>query len=217
MAKLENDLEDLERDIMRRSLDPRTYKRYERKATEWFTQKLGRFKRSSKDEKTGIRRVTSDDFMKTRKGISGDPIPGQMFVYFYDPKHKATLPYYDKFPMVLVMHINADQGSMLGLNVHYLPPVLRARLLGLIRGTMKSTKLSREAKARVTYGLIKSTSQWKIAQPCLKKYLFSHIMGKVVRIFPSEWEQAVMLPLYSWAKAAKEIVWADSVSKIRGD
>ena len=27
-------------------------------------------------------------------------MPGRMFMFFYDPKHKETLPYYDRFPLV---------------------------------------------------------------------------------------------------------------------
>jgi hypothetical protein len=44
---------------------------------------------------------------------------GRLYCFFYDPKTKADLPYYDRFPMVLVLERYQD--GFLGLNLHYLP------------------------------------------------------------------------------------------------
>ena len=49
---------------------------------------------------------------------------GQMLMFFYDPKTKETLPYYDTFPLIIV--VGPAPGGFYGLNLHYLPPVLRA-------------------------------------------------------------------------------------------
>ena len=43
---------------------------------------------------------------------------GSMYMYFYDPKHKATLPYYDRFPLTIV--VGEAPGGFYGLNLHYL-------------------------------------------------------------------------------------------------
>ena len=34
--------------------------------------------------------------------------PGNLYMFFYDPKHKKTLPYYDKFPMVFPFATTED-------------------------------------------------------------------------------------------------------------
>ena len=52
---------------------------------------------------------------------------GRMYAFFYDPKHKKTLPYYDRFPLIFPIG-PADKG-FLGINLHYLPYVLRAKLM----------------------------------------------------------------------------------------
>jgi hypothetical protein len=52
---------------------------------------------------------------------------GKMYTFFYDPKHKETLPYYDLFPLIFV--VGPAAGGFLGINLHYLPPVLRAKLM----------------------------------------------------------------------------------------
>ena len=42
-------------------------------------------------------------------------------------KHKETLPFYDSFPLVII--IGKAKGGFLGMNLHYLPPTLRAKFL----------------------------------------------------------------------------------------
>ena len=48
-------------------------------------------------------------------------------MFIYSPKFAKTLPYYDTFP--LVMPLELAEGGFYGLNFHYLPYALRARLL----------------------------------------------------------------------------------------
>ena len=45
------------------------------------------------------------------------PMPGKMYFYFYDPKYKAVLPIYDRFPLVIPIEPYPD--GFLGLNLHY--------------------------------------------------------------------------------------------------
>ena len=55
------------------------------------------------------------------------PKYGVMNLFAYDPKHKATLPYYDRFP--LIMPLQAAKGGFYGLNFHYLPMEQRVKFL----------------------------------------------------------------------------------------
>ena len=50
-----------------------------------------------------------------------------LYMYMYDPKLKATLPYYDRFPLVFPFSKTPD--GFIGLNMHYLPYQLRMVLL----------------------------------------------------------------------------------------
>ena len=61
-----------------------------------------------------------------------------MFMFIYDPKHKDTLPFYDTFPLVFPIEIYSD--SFLGINLHYLPPVLRAKLMDALYTTANNNK-----------------------------------------------------------------------------
>ena len=63
----------------------------------------------------------------TRQKLLKDPaleptsreIAGHMYMYFYDPKTKADLPYYDRLP--LIFPYKSVKGGFYGLNMHYLP------------------------------------------------------------------------------------------------
>ena len=52
---------------------------------------------------------------------------GSMYMYFYDPKHRETLPYYDVFPLTIM--VEPVRGGFYGLNLHYLPLALRAAIM----------------------------------------------------------------------------------------
>ena len=70
-----------------------------------------------------------NDVKKTDLGDLTSKIePGNMYMFMYDPKLKETLPYYDTFPLCLPF--DSAPGGFIGLNLHYLPPLQRAVLLG---------------------------------------------------------------------------------------
>ena len=122
---------------------------------------------------------------------------GDLFCYHYDPKHKMTLPYYDMFPMIMLIGVESD--TFLGLNFHYLAPKLRAILLDRVN-------------AKVAGGLInwKKISKVPYVEPAVKRYRFDHISRKVIQIEKEEEEIAIFLPLERFRKASKSQVWADS-------
>ncbi|MDP7367169.1 MAG: hypothetical protein QGH83_07900, partial [Candidatus Pacebacteria bacterium] len=51
--------------------------------------------------------------------------PGKMYTFGYDAKLKAILPYWDKFPLIVVLDTYKD--GFLGLNFHYLSPIDRQK------------------------------------------------------------------------------------------
>jgi len=126
---------------------------------------------------------------------------GDLYAYYYQPKHMATLPYYDTFP--LIMLIGFEKETFLGLNFHYLNPRIRAILLDRVT-------------AKIGSGIIKWNKIVKIPQvaPTVKRYRYDHIMRKVIPIEENEQELAIFLPLERFKKASKAKVWADSQKRI---
>ena len=54
-------------------------------------------------------------------------LEGRMYTFFYDPKTKDKLPYYDRFPLIIM--VKPAPGGFYGINLHYLPMGLRAKFL----------------------------------------------------------------------------------------
>lgn len=147
-----------------------------------------------------------------RSGSVADVFIGQMFFFYYDPKTKAELPYYDRFPLVIPIEMYDD--GFLGLNLHYLEPGLRVMLLDTLMGYANNKKLDKTTRLKVSYDLISSTSKLDIAAPCIKRYLYTHVQSRFVFIEPSEWDMAAFLPAEYFVKSTKQRVWTESRNSI---
>lgn len=133
---------------------------------------------------------------------------GSMYFAYYDPKHKETLKYYDNFPLIIPIERYKD--GILGLNLHYLPPKLRAVLLDALIQTVNDKSLDDNAKMRINYGILASVAKSKYYKPCIKRYLGKHFVSQFTKIHPSAWESAIYLPVEKFQKATKQQVWSDS-------
>ena len=137
---------------------------------------------------------------------------GGLYFFYYDPKTKDDLPYYDRFPLVLVLERYPD--GFLGLNLHYLPVKYRIafldKLMGFAQGEADDIK-----RMRVSYDILSASRRYKEFKPCLKRYLHGHVQSKILAVQPNEWETAVFLPLQQFRKATPNEVWQESLEKIR--
>jgi hypothetical protein len=137
---------------------------------------------------------------------------GRMFMFFYDPKHKDTLPYYDTFP--LIFPIDFKPKGFLGLNLHYLPTYHRAQLMDALYTTANNDKYDDSTKLKVTYRLLNGVGQFYQFAPCLKMYLWGHVHGQFLNVQPKNWDTALMLPTERFKKASNSTVFKDSIRKI---
>lgn len=144
-------------------------------------------------------------------GSSSKIFIGKMFFFFYDPKTKEKLPYYDTFPLVIPIEIYND--GFLGLNLHYLEPGLRVMLLDKLMDYSNNKALTEHTRLSLSYELIASASRLEMAKPCIKRYLFSHVQSKFINIEPIEWDIAVFLPSENFVGASKTKVWSESRNK----
>jgi len=133
---------------------------------------------------------------------------GRMYMFFYDPKHKKTLPYYDTFPLVFPIDFKSD--GFLGINLHYLPHMLRAKLMDAIYQTINNKKYDDTTKLNISYSILSSASRYKYFKPCIKHYLWNNVRSKYLNIEPRNWDSALMLPTERFQKATNQKVWKDS-------
>lgn len=151
---------------------------------------------------------------KAKPNAVNQPTIGKMLFYGYDPKHKATLPYYDKFPLIFPIEKYSD--GFLGINLHYLPPVYRARLMDALYDTMNNKRYDDSSRLILTYKLLKNASKFRYFKPCIKRYLTSHIRTNMVEIPVEEWDYVMFLPLARFEKMSQRKVWDESIATIMG-
>ena len=194
---MSNLFQTLELEAFRKGITPRTAE-----SRDWFRRRV-----------QSIRRVNRSQLMKEEPiQLKNQFVPGAMVMFFYDPKLKKTLPYYDSFPLVIVL--DKAEGGFLGLNLHYLPPTLRAKFLDALLEVASDTKYNDQTKFDVTYSLIKRAAKFKYFKPCIKHYLTDHIRSRFGFIPAPEWEIATFLPTADWQKASGSAVYKDSRAMI---
>jgi len=169
-----------------------------RESADWFMGQL-------KDMKNLNRRsLLKDSNLEAKRR----PLVGSMMMFFYDPKHRKTLPYYDAFPLAIM--VDRAPGGFYGLNMHYLPPKLRAVLFDNLLETTNNKRYDETTKFNINYQKLKSISKLKAFRPCFKHYLTSQVDSKIALVQPTEWEIAVFLPTQQFMKANQRTVWAQS-------
>lgn len=138
--------------------------------------------------------------------------PGSMYMYLYDPKHKDTLPYYDRAPLIFPFKV--ESGRFWGINLHYLPLELRGKLMDALYETRINNRYDESTRLRISYQTLNGAAKFKYFEPCVKQYLVNHMQSKFMYIYPSEWDIALWLPTERFAKASKSQVWAESKKKV---
>lgn len=144
------------------------------------------------------------------------PLVGHLYHFIYDPKYKETLKYYDIFP--LTMPLNYTNNGFLGMNFHYLPPMLRAKLFDTLNGIREHVEyrgMKEEEYLKISYGFLKGMGN-TIYKPTIKRYLWSHLKSNFAHIGSEEWENVIFLPSEQFKKAGKREVWSDSRRIIGG-
>jgi len=146
-------------------------------------------------------------------------IVGGMYFYTYDAYWKEDLPYWDKFPLMILLEKKklANGPGFLGLNLHYLPTEIRLLFLSKLLETRSIyNKQTDMVKLKVTYNFLKNTVSLKQFKPCVKLYLNQQIKSKILPIQSHEWLFAAGLEVDKFQKKNRNIVWRDSIKTING-
>jgi hypothetical protein len=189
--------EKLETDAFRSGVQPRT-----RESLQWFKKRL-----------KSVTRVQNNQILKDPLlNRVAKPLMGRMYMYFYDPKTKETLPYYDRFPLIIM--VKKEKGGFTGLNLHYLPPVLRARFFDRLTEFTNNKKYDESTSFRLTYNFLRNSSKLELFKPCFKRYLTSQVTTRITEVPATEWEVALFLPTDKFVKNSRTTVWKKSRAMI---
>ena len=193
---MSNLFQKLEFEAFRAGITPRS-----KESRDWFRKKA----RAMRVNRSQL--MQEDEIQLRSRSVTG-----AMFMFFYDPKHKKTLPYYDSFPLIIV--VGKAEGGFIGLNLHYLPIALRAKFLDALMDTTNNKKYDESTKFALNYEMLKNTSKLKYFKPCYKHYLTKHVRSKLALVPSTEWEIATFLPTASFAKASTTEIYSKSKGMI---
>ena len=118
---------------------------------------------------------------------------GSMYLFRYDAKFKEKLPYWDAFPLCLPF--KPTENGFWGLNLHYLPYMTRARLLGKLMETTQDKTIDDKTTMRYNWELLSNSAQFPEVKPCVKRYLTTRLRSKFFEINPQDWKGAIFLPV----------------------
>lgn len=169
------------------------------KSKTWFTQQMALL---------GNRRLNERKLFG-EQDLVNRVVPGRLYMFYYDPKYKDTLPYYDRFP--LVFPYKAMRDGFMGLNMHYLPYFYRVQLLTRLMQFASNSALDENTRLRYSWALIGGVSKFRMAQSCVKHYLKDHVDSQFIEIPASDWHTAMMLPVERFVGNNKSAVWSESI------
>ena len=110
-----------------------------------------------------------------------------------------------------MLPLDPIKGGFIGMNFHYLPPLLRFEMLDKMSRFATDRKFDKRTIFDLNYDDVKRI---KIIKPTLKKYLWSHMRSDFLRVDLDEAAIAIMLPVARFKKASEAVVWSDSRNKI---
>lgn len=174
------------------------------KARDWYRGTAKQYKTVKENQFFGSK--SDKDRMSSR------PLIGGMYMYEYMAKTRAKLPYYDRLP--LIFPFKTVKGGFYGLNMHYLPLPLRAKLMDALYETANNSKYDETTRLRINYQILNKAAKFEAFKPCVKRYLNSQVQSKFMYVYPSEWDIALFLPTERFVGASKSTVFAQSKRKI---
>jgi hypothetical protein len=183
-------------DRINQELTKTGYTERSNRARDWLRSKIKELK------------PTPSTLLRDKERLRNTQFIGGMFFFYYDPKTKDTLPYYDRFPLVIPIERYKD--GFLGLNLHYISPKQRIILLDKLSMYKNNDKYDNTTKLRLSYDLLSRASKIYEMAPCIKRYLANHVESRFIEISANEWDIAALLPVSRFEKASESKVWSDS-------
>jgi len=165
----------------------------------WFRKEVQRM--------TGItpnKMVRSSDLEPVTRALRG-----RMYMYGYDPKHKKTLPYYDTFPLIIM--VGPAKGGFYGLNLHYLDLKRRALFFDALSNKLLQKRKDEELnRFMLSFEKLSRGGNLRFFEPCWKHYLTNNIKTRIIKVPTQYWEPALFLPTDRFQKGSRKKVWGES-------
>ena len=115
---------------------------------------------------------------------------GKMYMFCYDPIGKQNLPYWDKYPLVIVCEIGKN--TIKGLNVHYIPTNIRIKIMKDIAEATNESVMSEKSKVSTIVSYLSKTKNYTYM---VKQYSGDGVRSNIMNIPGEHWGLACALPM----------------------
>jgi len=156
-------------------------------------------------------RLSPEKTSRVRERWRNQSYIGKMYFFFYDPKTRDKLSYYDTFPLVIPFQRTSD--GFIGINLHYVEPKIRLKILDKLMAYLTNDKMDETTRIKMSYNFIQTLSTYNFMAPCIKRYLYSSVNSKFLYIEPIEWQFCSLLPFELFQKENKRTVFKESREK----
>lgn len=157
-------------------------------AVQWFKDSIRGLKQNQLGKQQDYLSIIKDNKRNVRNTLRG-----QVLLFQYRPKHKPK--FYDRFPLIIVLDFKGR--NLLGLNLHYVPPIDRLRLLALMNTLIFSKNEPNLQKTRIrVLSLLNKQIFAKYLGTAVNYYTVESIVGKPKITTPEEWTHFAFLPLF---------------------
>jgi hypothetical protein len=164
-------------------------------AVQWFRKALSDIRKLKIGKSTDYQPLLTD---RTRTPFK--KLKGQVLIFGYKPNKKTK--FYDRYPLVLVLDVRGTQ--LLGLNLHYIPPADRIKLILLMNSALYNQKETNLQKTRIRlFSILTKKIFNKYLGTVLNKYEMKNIIGKPKLTSPEEWSYLAFLPVFKGISPSK--------------
>lgn len=175
--------------------------RHQDKSVQWYVRAVREYARGV----NSFQEASQTDLGKEARTLA----VGKMYMFSYDPKWKADLPYYDTVPLVIITE--PMPAGFSGINLHYLAPTLRANLIDKIMPANRN--LTDESELKANWSYLSNFSRFPEVRGSVKKYLSVNITGKMIEVHPKNWKAAIFLPVQNFVGASDRTVYRTTMEK----
>ncbi len=164
-----------------------------------------------RDQVKALANISPSKLMTNKVDLVNRILPGNMYMFFYDAKHKDTLPYWDRFP--LVIPFRSVVNGFYGINLHYLPYLLRFKVLGALHQYASDKEIKEDTRIKASWSIIETAARTPQIKHCVKHYLNNHVQSKFLQIKYPDWVVASQLPVERFVGSTKQKVWEEGSKK----
>lgn len=178
---------------------------------EWFEEEIRNLER-----KYGYQISNPGSVMTARQGSGSNGltetiIPGEFYMFVYEPIQERAPRYYDTFPFTFVFE--AERDWFRGLNFHYLPYPSRIQMLQYLMKYATIKPVNERTRILLNWDEAKDSSSGYLLRPCEQEYWTGEARTEFKLIEPRHWALMMLLPCEQFAKEHKCRAWRNAMNQ----